>query len=294
MSPIERHLRIFKATKKKELKTGLPRQMRIPAERLPEYLNNVFTPENLIERERGSWRKVFGAEVAIPPLPTEITQGLESYLGRAGFNLVSLPSLNLSENELKGKDPSEYLAELTKIYPNWRAFESLSEEEKNDHRVCRNLRKWFWEEVKKGNIDFPTLPGRWLAVETMGELCCDMLYGKLTVADKIGLSNRFDLPRGEVTQIINRIKPRILLGLIGKANLRLLEAIEWNLLANREGWGQNIFWEHTNTEYRGEPNSRLTVGGSFSFGAARVGWENIFGGVAIGHSGFRVAVVFGV
>ncbi len=72
----------------------------------------------------------------------------------------------------------------------------------------------------------------------------------------------------------------------------MLEAIGWNLLANREEWGKTNTQEWTNTEYRDSGDSiRLVVGYSGSGGAADVDWCPP--DRSAGNLGFRLAVVLG-
>lgn len=107
-----------------------------------------------------------------------------------------------------------------------------------------------------------------------------------------------------VHNAIEREKPRIIadIGLSGNpVDMRMLEALEKNLLANREGWGRRNYahdWrrddkvEWTNTEYRGfgEPQ-RLAVGGTARGGGVDARWgQPDWGRWGVG---FRVAVVFG-
>ncbi len=72
----------------------------------------------------------------------------------------------------------------------------------------------------------------------------------------------------------------------------MLNAVEWNLLANREGWGQTNTYEWTNTEARDDGDSyRVLVGDSGRGGAARASWYSPE--YSREYVGFRVAVVLG-
>ena len=74
--------------------------------------------------------------------------------------------------------------------------------------------------------------------------------------------------------------------------MRMLETLEWNLIANREGWGATNTYEWTNTEYRGPGDSdRLVAGDSDFGGAAYADWDRP--AYSDGYLGFRAAVVIG-
>ena len=79
---------------------------------------------------------------------------------------------------------------------------------------------------------------------------------------------------------------------------RLLQAPEWNLLANREGWGKTKIQEWTNTVSRPGPmmewvdfETRLAIGDSTHGGAGRV--ESIPTFAEEQFVGFRTAIVLG-
>jgi hypothetical protein len=74
--------------------------------------------------------------------------------------------------------------------------------------------------------------------------------------------------------------------------MRMLETLEWNLVANREGWGATNTYEWTNSEYRGSGGSgRLIAGRSGLGGAAGADWGHPSdSGDSVG---FRAAVVIG-
>jgi hypothetical protein len=247
----------------------------------------------LIRVEKEAWRRVLGVDLAIPPLPTEISLEVKQKLEKEGFTLVFLPSLDLSPNQLKTKDPAQYLKEFNRRYPNWRPFESLSDTEKSDHKVSRNLEKWLWERVKKGEVDFPTLPGSWLAVETLPKPNYREKYQKTAFGQRLGFEDRFNVSCDKAEEAVDKAKPKFFSDIgLRRDKVRFLGVLEWNLLANRFGWGETNTYEWTNTEYRAPGGSRrLIVGYSDYGGAADVLWHRP--GYAYDDVGFRLAVVFG-
>jgi MoxR-like ATPase len=249
---------------------------------------------DVIRGEIQGWRNVLGTEVDIQPLPASITPEVRRNLERMGMELRFIPSVDLgSLDELKRKGQEQFLTDLQRKYPKWRRYESLSDTEREDHSVTRNLEKWFWELAKEDRMDFPSLPGNWVAVETMPKPSYGEHYAPSKVGEKLGFEDRFNVTWNDANEAIQRQKRDILSEAgLRSGDVRMLNAVEWNLLANREGWGQTNTYELTNTEARGDGGSnRVIVGRSEAGGAARALWyspedsdENI---------GFRVAVVLG-
>ncbi len=247
----------------------------------------------IITFERNEWLKVLGSEVEVLPLPSFVIQEVMRNLERFGFELRFIPALDLDALALREKGVVVFLKELAEKYPNWKPYESLNEREKSNHTVVRNLHHWFWKQV--GNIDFPELPGQWLAVETLEKPAWGREFPRSPLTDRLGFSDRFNLSWDEVTRAIWNTKQSILseIGLSGHGDIRLLEALEWNLLANREGWGKTNSSEWTNTEYRPlDVNCHLFVGNFKYGGAAHVIWERSDYSSFNFNIGFRVAVVF--
>ncbi len=257
----------------------------------------------LEKRERDAWKNVLGVDVEVPPLPDSVTPEVINNLKRMDFDLRYVPALNIGNAAyLREKGVDEYLHELEQRYPRWKNSEYLSDIEVKDHLVPRNLNKWFWEEVRRGDIDFPILPGQWMAVETLEKPAKGTKYSKTPWTEKLGFKDdRFHVSWDNAHNAIEKQKKSILskVGLKGRADIRFLEAIEWNLIGNREGWGKTNTLEWTNTEYRGsgyrssgdqEPY-RLTIGDSSIRGASHVEFGRPIG--ADYNTGFRVAVVLG-
>lgn len=245
--------------------------------------------------EQNAWRDVLGTNVEVPPLPAVVTPEVKRNLERLGFELRYIPKLDIDTlDELKRKGEDTFLDDLQRRYPNWRRYETLSDTEREDHAVTRNLEQWFWGLAKEDRMDFPSMPGRWIAVETMPKPSYGDTYAKTPVGDGLGLEDRFNVSWDDANQAIQTHKRDLLTeaGLPASMDVRMLEAVEWNLLANREGWGSTNTYEWTNTEARddGDPH-RVIVGLSVLGGAANAIWSHpSSSGVNVG---FRVAVVLG-
>ncbi len=246
----------------------------------------------LESQEQRVWQDILGGQVDIARLPDYISPEVIRNLEAFGMELRFVPSLDLMQASLGSKNVGEYLREINARYPNWKPYESLSDQEKVDHTKIRNLRSWYWEQVKANKVNFPTLPGKWIAVETMDKPSYGNQYAQTPITARLGLSDRFNVSWNNAKEGINRIKPDLLstLGLTGKADMRLLTALEWNLLGNREGWGATDTYEWVEDEYRESGVSRrLLVGGSDDGGASYVDWDHP--GYSDDGIGFRAAVV---
>jgi hypothetical protein len=178
-----------------------------------------------------------------------------------GMELRFIPSVDLgSLDELKRKGQEQFLTDLQRKYPKWRRYESLSDTEREDHSVTRNLEQWFWELAKEDRMDFPSLPGNWVAVETMPKPSYGEHYAPSRVGEKLGFEDRFNVTWNDANEAIQRQKRDILSEAgLRSGDVRMLNAVEWNLLANREGWGQTNTYEWTNTEARGGGDSDRVV-----------------------------------
>ncbi len=255
-----------------------------------------IAPE-IIKREQEAWRKVLGTEVEIKPLPEYVTPELIKNLKELGMELRYIPKLNLGTlDELKTMGEEEFLKKLERRYPNWRRYEDLSDTEKNDHSINRNLEEWYWEQVKDEKVDFPQAEGLWMAVETMPK----PPYGEKYKPSPVRKWDRFGVSWRNATRDIEIWSSYLLTkaGLPESSEVRLPEALEYNILANREGWGKTDTYEWTNTKHNmgGDEGAidSLIVGRSDFGGAACVDSRFIDdGGSPYNNIGFRVAVVLG-
>ena len=263
-------------------------------DRTPEVVperNNALSAD-LEREEEAKWSEILGSSVEIKPPPAISTETIRN-LEDMGMELRFIPEIDLDIGELKRRGVSQYLKDLNSRYPNWKPYEALKDNERADHSNVRNLREWYWQQVAEGKVDAPELPGRWVAVETLQKPNWGSKYPDSPLTRELGFSDRFNVSWNDAKAAIDRIKEETLdrLGIADKADMRLLEPLEWNLLGNREGWGKTNSYEWTTTEYRGSGDSRrLVVGYSDSGGAAYVGWDPP--GEPRGRIGFRVAVVF--
>jgi len=273
---------------------GFERRDTTPAGTVEQKLEALVPAEELVSAEKDAWQEVLGKDVEVAPLPLVVTPEVRRNLERLGFELRFIPKLDIGTIEDLKKGEVGYLDGLQKRYPGWRRYESLNDAERDDHSVGRNLEKWYWGAVKDGSIEFPKLPGVWVAVETMPKPSYGESYEKTPVTDILGLSDCFNVSGNDAQAAIQKARREILseAGLPSGLKVRMLEAYEWNLLANREGWGQTNTYEWTNTEYRGAGVScRVVVGGSGRGGAAGAYWGHP--GLSYDGLGFRLAVVLG-
>jgi hypothetical protein len=255
-------------------------------------------PPGIARTEQEAWQNILGTHVEVKPLPDSVTPEVRSNLERMGFGLRYVPALDLGNIAyLRERGVNKYLAELQQKYPKWKPFESLSDRERADHTVPRSLEKWYWEHVNDGRVAFPVLPGQWMSVETVDKPSYREKYARTPFAERLGFrDNRFNVSWTDAHTAIEREKLSILsdIGVSGRSvDSRFLEAIEWNLLGNREGWGKTNTSEWTNTEFRGPGGlrRRLIVGHSGRGGAAYVDRDHP--DVSGNHIGFRAAIVLG-
>lgn len=250
-----------------------------------------------VAQEQDAWKDVLGTNVEVPPLPANITPEVKRNMERLGFELRYIPKLDLGTlDELKRKGEEQFLDDLQRRYPNWRRYETLSDTERSDHSVTRNLEQWFWGLAKDGNMEFPQQLGAWVAVEKVRKPSWGESYDKTPAMEAMGLDNYFNVSAENGDQAIQEKFLPWFSGQTGlrvnESDARMLTAVEWNLLANREGWGETDTYEWTSTEARavGDPR-RVVVGHSDGGGAANANWAHPSDSGDNG--GFRVAVVLG-
>jgi hypothetical protein len=249
----------------------------------------------VVTTERNAWRKVLGTNVKVTPLPANITPEVKLYMDLLGFKLRYIPKLNLDTlGELKLKGEEQLLKNLQVRYVNWRRYETLSPIERTDHSVKRNLEQWFWELAKNENMEFPKQSGTWIAVETVEKPPMGKSYDKTPAMEAMTLENYFNVSAENADQAIaDKFLPWFSrqTGLhLKDIDARMLTAIEWNLLSNREGWGKTDTYEWTSTQalsYDGIYR-RVIVGNSDSRRVPTT-WTNTQ--TSSDDLGFRVAVV---
>lgn len=265
------------------------------------YKRGITTPaetrkqmqEAMIRSEKEAWRRVLGRDIEIASLPPVVTPDVVDNLNHLGFELLFIPGLDIGTIDSL-KSIEKYLKKLERCNPGWRRFESLSDIERRDHSVSRNLGELYWRRVKCGDIPFPSLPGVWAAVETMPKPPFGSRYKRRAITNMLGLYDRFNVSWDEAQAAIRKAKLKILsaAGLPDYLEVRMLEALEWNLLANRFGWGATDTSEWTNTIYNtfAPDISYVIIGNSKHGGAAAIDSyhsKNRFDSI-----GFRLAIFF--
>jgi hypothetical protein len=250
--------------------------------------------------EKKAWKAVLGIDLEVPPLPPEVTPEVKKSLESFGFELRYIPKLDIgSLSELKQNGAEKFLDRIQNLCPKWRKYESLSRKQRLNHSIARNLEKWFWELAEYGDMNFPQLPGNWVAVETMPKPSRGKAYDKTLVSELLGREDRFGATWNNAYEAIETHKSDLLemIGLSSSKRVRMLEAVEWNLLANREGWGSTNTFEWTNTETRNNNglHHRIVVGrfdqnNVSRGGAACAGWFRP--STSENYLGFRIAIVF--
>jgi hypothetical protein len=244
--------------------------------------------EDIIRNEQEKWRDVFWTDIEVKPLPEGVTPEVIEKLKEFGMELRYIPELQLGSSvsedgeeshlfpgflvegigsEQKSVSTDEYLKLLEEKYPGWHRFESLDNRQKKDHTVSRNLKKEFWEDIVWGRVPFPKKGGYWLAVEVQPALKISFDEVNNYLEEKKEILQKIDYPYGDI---------------------RMLEALEWNLLANRDGWGvtRNSEWTATTRE----DGKVAVVGDLKKGGAGAVEWHDILDSESEG-IGFRLVIV---
>ncbi len=241
--------------------------------------------------EKSEWNTVLGKLVEIPPLPASVTPEVQKNLEKMGMELRFIPSLELDDiNKLQKLGTKKYIEMLHSRYPNWNPYEELNDEQKQDHSIMRNLEEWYWDSVREKKIDFPKLPGKWIAVETMPKPKYGEKYKASTITDMLNLGDRFNKKWNDIKTAIDKNGNEVLAKIgLKQGKLRMLEPLEYNLLANREAWGATDTYEWTNAEFcRDGVSYHVMVGRSVAGGAAYAYWYDL--GLSDGLLGVRFAV----
>ncbi len=250
---------------------------------------------DMVSREQEAWKSVLGTEVKIEPVPEYLKNPqVNENLLALGMEPVYIPQLHLgTPNDLKLWGEKKFINEMSQkyFYPDWKRYEGLTKKKQVDHKISRNLNEWYWGEVKKGNVGFPELKGSWVAVETMPKPSRGKKYPDSEITKILGFPNRFSISWNEAKKAMKEKKNELLAraGLPDNYTIRLPEVIEWNLLANRFGWGKTDSYEWTNTKHH-LFEGYLVIGNSDMGGAA-----NVLAGagdpkVTLNFIGFRVMI----
>ena len=260
--------------------------------------------DQLRKREVEAWEKVLVTKEKIAPLPNYLTKEVIKNLEELGLEMRFVPKLEIGTlEELGSMGVEAFVERICQRYPGLHRYEAMSDQDKNNHDIARLMDKDYWEAVSQGKIPFPEYSPGWLAVETLAKPNYGTAYQETELSAILMESShpgstapleRFNFDWNRATQHVDRAKDKIinrleLSSVKNKIEIRLPEAHEYNLLANREGWGKTNTWEWVNTPYDSGAQ-RLNLGYSAHGGAARVGWD--VPEITYGFLGFRVAVVF--
>jgi hypothetical protein len=188
----------------------------------------VSLPQNdkelrkIFNKENNEWKKTLGADVEIKSIPDYITPEILFNLKKMGMELRYIPNLDINNLEiLEQESVFQYLKKLQNKYPKW-----------------HNLDSNYWNMVSQKTIQFPKLPGQWIAVETFHQPK-DEYYSGYEINKIIGITQRRNNTWEEIDKSI-KLNQNIILKAAGLSSgiVRLPEPIEWNLLDNREKWNK--------------------------------------------------------
>jgi hypothetical protein len=170
-------------------------------------------PPGIARTEQEAWQNILGTRVEVKPLPDSVTPEVKMNLEQLGFGLRYVPRLELGNaDNIRRRGVEQYLIDLQRKYPKWKPLESLSNSEREDHRVPRNLERRYWRHVKNRKIAFPILPGQWMAVEIIDKPSYGEKYTRTPFAERLGFQDdRFNVSWNHAHTAIEREKPRILL-----------------------------------------------------------------------------------
>lgn len=248
-------------------------------------------PPAEIAAEQEIWQPILGARVEVKPIPSSVTPEVRKRLEALGMDLVYIPGLDMgSLVDLQTMGVERFLDGLQERYPNWKPYESMDHKDQMNPAQPRNVDQLFWNSVRGNDIEFPELLGQWIAIEKMPKPLQREQYESTRLGEILDI-DRFDVSWDDIQGAIAR-KKDVILGEIGleNADVKLPEALEWNLLANRYGWGATRTFERTSTESRnplGRPQ-HVIIGSSSNGGAGKTGLDDPdFRGMMIG---FRLGV----
>jgi hypothetical protein len=219
--------------------------------------------KNQIEdREEEYWSEKLGVEVEVPEFPEDIDTEVVERLSEDPENMGirALPKLDIGTlADLKSMGVYDFLARIQQRYPGLRVYETLNDTEKQDPAIARLPQQEYWQWIQEGRVDFPEeyAKGGWLATELTPKLTHERFHVSWEQVNR-ALSGRKN------SEIVSKF------GLPPDRQARMLKVGEFNLLANREGWGQTSTDQWLQDEYRAPGGSyRLIAGHSGNGGAAR-------------------------
>ena len=106
-----------------------------------------------------------GARIEVPLLPDCVTPEMLNRLESKNIELKFDPDLDFgSLEELQNLGVDEFIVRLKQRYPNLHIH---GMKKVSDNSWVADQDNSYWNDVKNGSVDFPKLPGRWIAIETM-------------------------------------------------------------------------------------------------------------------------------
>lgn len=148
------------------------------------------------EREKKDWKKVLGIDIDIKPFPVDekgnqiITQNFLDELKSLDMALIYMPDINTRLSSLSYRQGRSIPKFLNSYFPNWKPIEELTDQQAQVASNYRNVNKDTWEEVGKGNIDEPNLPGQWMAIELNPDTSWTYNSYRAPLNRILGVSNR--------------------------------------------------------------------------------------------------------
>jgi hypothetical protein len=224
---------------------------------------DLDSKERLLRHEREAWEKVFGTKVELPDLPDFIDRALIERMRGSGFTISAIPNLDIgNEADLKAKGVRQFLDSIQEKYPGWKSPEKMGREKLCNCTECKLPEAFFWEKVEAGKTPFPDMSGRWLVLEPIPKPYRGQEYIKTKLMHLLGLDSRLGIPQEQIIELLQEKQGEIL-GMLGleTGEVSLPSVMEWNVLANRDGWGISGLSEWTRTGFQdrgiGQGNTRV-------------------------------------
>lgn len=253
---------------------------------LPQY--ELYSGERLVEQQK--WEDTLGLKIHIDPYPSFLSPDIIEKLKSYGLHLRYIPQISYTSNGLLIKEPYAYdespvSSPSPTPLPKWREI-NQSNLPVPKRTQFQHLEPKFWQEVNQRLIPSPTLPGEWAAVEIMPKPDINQSYPESFFTFDKGYKRRVHISWAEVKHFLDWTKKNTLknIGLVNVSHtqLRMLEAVEWNFLANREQWPNNNSAEWTNTSYAGKDKLLVGAGGNSRYEINSPATRNPFWGYRVG------------
>lgn len=211
-------------------------------------------------------------DLLLPRFPSNLTSKVLSVASEHGLSVGCIPILSgiLSKENLKNMTVPEFLKYMEKQFPNWHQIDG------------------YWDYVKRGNIDFPNLLGKWFLIENEPRTPFPNINNKLIFKlDPLktnwnNIKDAFYKDENNILSILGLPQGEFRMLEIGEMNILL--CIKNNLWENSKGKSHRES-ECTNTPYRTNSHFTLTNQGS------QISWEDN-DGTNIRPIYFRLAVAF--